>query len=257
MGLRSDLREVVVTELKFLAFRSVRPDMGRLRWHFLALGLASTSLAGIGRYWDAPAAHWWQYTGLGSVAYALFMAAFLWALIMPMEPKNWSYLNVLTFVGMTALPALLYAIPVEALGEPTLAFRLNNVFLLLVSLWRVGLLWCYLRRSARLNIIPAFFALALPLVLILAFLVIRHLQHSVFNDMSGNREQLYREAPDLAQLVVSNLGFYSILLCPLIVVGYLLCIAVIQHKNSRKANLLKRQESISEPPALLQSEEEV
>ena len=248
MGLRSDLREVVVTELKFLAFRSVRPDMKRLRWHFLALGLASTWFAGLGRYWDAPHAQWWQYAGLGSVVYTLFMAAFLWALIMPMEPKNWSYLNVLTFVGMTAPPALLYAIPVESLVEPTIAFQLNNVLLLVVSLWRVGLLWCYLRRSARLDFVPAFFALAFPLVLILAFLTIRHWQHNVFSGMSGNREELHREVTDITQLVISKMGFLSVLLCPLTFLGYAVSIARIGDQKANAAKLAKRQSTLPDLP---------
>jgi hypothetical protein len=105
MSIAADCREVLVTELKFLAFRPARPDVKRLRWHFLALGLVSSWLAGMGRYWDTPDAQWWQYAGLGSVVYTFFMATFLFALILlGLDGTNESsFREVLDFVEQSGL----------------------------------------------------------------------------------------------------------------------------------------------------------
>ena len=247
MGLRSDISEVLVTELKFLAFRSVRPDMKRLRWHFLALGLVSSWLVGVGRYWDVSDALWWQQAGLGSLVYTVFMSAFLWALVMAMQPENWTYLNVLTFVGMTAPPGLLYALPVESLLDTESAFAANQIFLLVVSLWRVALLWQFLRRSGRLARVPAFLALSFPLALIMAFITLRQLQASVMSGMSGNRGQQEREAPDIGQWIVGYVGQASIVFCPIIFIGYAITAAGIDSRKSREA---RQVDSNSGPPDL-------
>lgn len=234
MGLRSEFTEVLVTELKFLAFRPVRPDMKRLRWHFLALGLVSSWLAGLGRYWDTPDAQWWQYAGLGSVIYTLFMAAFLYALILPMRPGNRSYLGVLTFVGMTAPPAILYAIPVERFTDPYTSSQVNYGFLLVVATWRVALLWLYLRRSAQLPAIPALVALSLPLALILVVLAHMQLMSTVMEGMAGVRVE--QHTPNLAGELIVTLGGISFFLLPILVAAYI----VIAVKRDR---LLARESS--------------
>jgi hypothetical protein len=41
------------------------------------------------------------------------LAAILYLVVKPLRPANWTYSSVLIFVGLTALPGLLYAIPVE------------------------------------------------------------------------------------------------------------------------------------------------
>ena len=92
-------REVLITEAKFLALQSVKPDFERYGGHYLVLGLFSAWLAGVGRYWDNPRAEVWQVLGLGSIAYVFVMTLILWLLIKPLRPENWSYRSVLTFVG--------------------------------------------------------------------------------------------------------------------------------------------------------------
>lgn len=232
MGLRSNFSEVLATELKFLAFQSVRPDMKRLRWHFLALGLVSSWLAGLGRYWDTPEAQWWQYAGLGSIIYTLFMAAFLYALILPMQPRNWSYLNVLTFVGMTAPPAILYAIPVERFTDPYMASQVNYGFLVVVATWRVGLLWLYLRRSAQLSVAPAFFALTVPLALIMVVLAYFQLSQTIMEGMAGNRVD--HQPVNYAGKLIVWLGGGSILALPVLIVGYLVTAGRYEEERSRR-----------------------
>lgn len=232
MGLRSEFSEVLVTELKFLAFRPVRPDVKRLRWHFLVLGLVSSWLAGMGRYWDTSEAQWWQYAGLGSVVYTFFMATFLFALILPMHPRNWSYLNVLTFVGMTAPPAIFYAIPVERFTDPTTASQVNYGFLIVVATWRVGLLWLYLRRSAQLRIVPAMVALMLPLALMMVVLAYMQLSMTVMEGMAGIRTE---QPKNLAGEFIVSLGFISFWLTPFLGVGYIVCAAKAADRSNREA----------------------
>jgi len=247
VGLRSDFSEVLVTELKFLAFRSVRPDMKRLRWHFLALGLVSSWLAGVGRYWDTPDAQWWQYAGLGSVVYTLYMASFLCVLILPMRPKNWSYLGVLIFVGMTAPPAILYAIPVERFTDSYTASQVNYVFLLFVATWRVGLLWLYLRRSAQLAVIPAMVALMLPLALMMVVLGFMQLSVTVMEGMAGIRID---QPKNLAGELIVSLGRVSFWLLPFLGAGYIVCAArAADRSNKEAANAsMLRDELASSPP---------
>jgi hypothetical protein len=131
-------REILVTELKFLAFMRVRPDLSRLGNQHLGFALISAWLAGIGRYRDNPRADLWRYLGLGSVLYVFVMTALLWAIIKPLKPENWSYIGVVTFVGMTAPPALLYAIPVERIFTLGQAQIINAWLLAVAALWRVG-----------------------------------------------------------------------------------------------------------------------
>lgn len=234
MGYRSELAEVIGTEFRFLTFQRVRPDMRRLSWHFLALGLIASWMAGIGRYWDTPQAQWWQYGGLGSVVYTFFMAAFLWALVRPLRPENWSYFNVLTFVGMTAPPALLYAIPIERFADPYTSNAVNYAFLLIVATWRVGLLWVYLRRSARLSVVHAFFALTLPLSVILVFLGYLQLTQVVLEGMAGNRNGPH--PTNYAGQTVVFLGIGSLFSFPCLLLGYSICAVRLQKSAKRDYN---------------------
>src|SRR5687768_8039418 len=99
---------VVTAAARLLTFRLSHDDYLRLDRRHLGFGLATTWLAGIGRYWDHPDAHLLQYAGLGSVVYVVVLSLFLWLLIWPLRPANWRYERVLTFVTLTAPPALLY-----------------------------------------------------------------------------------------------------------------------------------------------------
>ena len=127
------------------------PDI-KAHWPaYLAWGLFTAWLAGIGRYWDHPSAGWWQYAGLGSVAYVFVLAFFLWVVVAPLRPRNWSFVGVLIFVTLTSLPALLYAIPVEKFMALEHAQAANVIFLAVVASWRVALLIVFLRRAAGLT----------------------------------------------------------------------------------------------------------
>lgn len=179
--------EILKVQFSFLVFRKIKPNLEKHQKEYFVMILFFTTIAGIGRYWDNPKAYWWQYMGLGSVIYLFIMSFLLWAIIYPLHPQNWSYRNVLIFVGMTSPPAILYAIPVErflSLGEARL---LNIYFLAIVAMWRVALLFNYLRFSAKLPKLCILVAGTLPIVLIIIGLTILNLEHVVFNIMGGLR----------------------------------------------------------------------
>lgn len=73
---KNDIYEVLNTEIKFLCFRSVKPDLFRLGNLYLAFGILTAWIAGIGRYWDNARADWWQHLGLGSVIYIFILPSF-------------------------------------------------------------------------------------------------------------------------------------------------------------------------------------
>jgi hypothetical protein len=219
MPLLADLSEVLKTEARLLAFRPVRPDMARLGHLYLGLGLASAWLAGIGRYWDNPRAELWQSLGLGSVAYVFVLAAVLWLIILPLRPKNWTYTGVLTFVGLTSPPALLYAIPVERIFSLDAAQTINVWFLAVVAIWRIALLFLYLRRSAGLGDLRIIVAGLLPLVLIVGALTALNLEHVVFRIMGGLAED-ERSANDAAYGILLLITTFSTFVAPVLLVVY-------------------------------------
>lgn len=174
---------------RLLTFRQPSAEIARRPGAYLALGFFFTLLAGMGRYWDNPRAHLWQKLGLGSVVYTFVLAAILWGLVRPLRPARWSYRNVLTFVTLTAPPALLYAIPVERFFVRQMAEDVNVAFLAIVAAWRVALLVLFLRRVAALSPLAVGVSATLPLTLIVGALAALNLEHVVFNFMAGNTSQ--------------------------------------------------------------------
>lgn len=227
------VREVIVTEARFLTFRPVKPDMIRLGNYYLILGLLTSWLAGIGRYWDNPRAELWQYMGLGSLAYIFVLALILWLIILPLRPENWSYKSVLIFVGMTAPPAILYAIPVERFFSLNTAQTMNVWFLAIVATWRVILLFLHLKRSAKLNGFAIFVAAVLPLAIIVTVLAMLNLEHVVFKIMAGLSED-ERSANDAAYTILLLLTYFSFLASPILLIAYITMI--IRRRKALKAN---------------------
>lgn len=220
MVFKDKIREVLITEIKFLVFKPVRPDFINLGNYYLAFGVLTAWLAGVGRYWDNPRAELWQYFGLGSLAYILILALILWLLIKPLRPENWSYKGVLTFVGMTSPPAILYAIPVERFFSLSTASTMNIWFLAIVAIWRVALYFRYLKYSAKLSGVTIVIALLLPLVLIIASLTFLNLEHVIFRIMAGLRED-EKTANDAAYYILVAITFFSTYVAPFLLLGYL------------------------------------
>lgn len=216
------LRRFARTQLRFLTFRSAPLGPGE-RSPFLACALAITWLAGIGRYWDHPDAAVWQYAGLGSVVYVFVLAAVLWVVGKPLEPRVWSYRDVLLFVCLTSLPALLYAIPVERFTSFSAARSLNFWFLATVALWRVALLLRHLAVTAGLGLGLAITTALLPLATIVIALSLLNLERATFDIMAGLREE-GGTTNDAAYDVVVSLSILSTLLFPFLLITYVIAV---------------------------------
>lgn len=210
---------VLSDALRVLTFRCPSAAIGSHWQAYLAFGLLFTWLAGVGRYWDNPRARLWQYLGLGSVAYVFCLALVLWLLLLPLKPKLWSYRNVLVFITLTALPAVLYAIPVERFMSLTAAQSANAWFLGVVATWRVALLLWFLRRFAGLPGLSVVVAALLPLALIVVTLSALNLEHVVFALMAGIRPE-QRSGNDLSYGIVTMLAFFSVLAAPVLLAAY-------------------------------------
>ncbi|MBA2662673.1 MAG: hypothetical protein H0U74_10290 [Bradymonadaceae bacterium] len=213
-----------------LTFRISRERLQALGNRHLALGLGSTWLVGIGRYWDDPGAKLLQHLGVGSLAYVFALAMLLFLLMWPLRPAAWSYRQVLTFVTLTSPPALLYAIPVEMVTDIPTASRINVWFLLLVASWRVALLFFYLARSARLSPLARTVTTLLPLMGIVVALSLLNLERAVFNIMGGLREST---AADAAYELVFYLSWLAYLAFPFVAAVYAIIVfnAWQQHKT--------------------------
>jgi hypothetical protein len=196
----------------------------RTHWRaYFVFGLVFTWVAGIGRYWDNPRAGVWQHIGLGSVAYVFVLAMFIWLLLAPLRPKNWSYKNVLLFLTLTAPPALLYAIPVEKFMTLENARTTNVWFLAIVSVWRVALLVRFLHRTGGLSAGATAVAALLPITIIMLVITELNLEHVVFSFMGGLRDE-QRTGNDDAFMVVFILSIYSLLAAPVLLIAYFVCI---------------------------------
>ena len=222
-------RDILRTQLKFLLFRSVRISTAEDFRPWLLYVLAVTWLVGIGRYWDHPSAHLWQYLGLGSVFYIFGLSWLLYIVVKPLRPENWNYRSVLIFVGLTSLPAALYAVPVERFMDLDAAKSVNAWFLGFVAAWRVALLLRFLNKSARLNWFVVLTVSVMLLSGIVVTLSILNLEHVVFDIMAGIREET-AGPNDLAYLIVLELTFYSVLAFPATLLAYVVAIGLRRGK---------------------------
>ncbi len=219
LGVNLTLRDILKTQFDFLLFRPVRISLSRNLRSWLTYVLIVTWVVGIGRYWDHPSAASWQYIGLGSIAYIFSLSALLFLVVWPLRPANWEFRGVLVFVGLTSLPALLYAIPVERFVDLGVAKTINAWFLAIVAAWRVALLLRYLHLSAKLGWIPVSIVTVLLLSGIVVTLSLLNLEHVVFDLMAGIGEE-NASANDVAYLIVVSLAFLSIYAFPIALVAY-------------------------------------
>jgi hypothetical protein len=171
-----------------LFFKMTREEFDSFNNSHLKFGIFCTWIVGMGRWWDDPGANILQHLGLGSVVYIFVLSALIWLLILPLKPRAWSYRHVLTFVSLTSIPALLYAIPVERFTSLDLAITLNVWFLAVVALWRVLLFFFYLARYAGLSWFRRLVVGLLPLSAIVSSLFFLNLHRVVFNIMGGLRD---------------------------------------------------------------------
>ena len=224
-------RAVVTTSLRLIFFRASQSELIQVNRRHLALGLICTWLVGMGRYWDNPRVGWLQHLGVGSIVYVFILALFLWLIIWPLRPRNWSYFRVLTFVSLVSPPAILYAIPVERFVSLDTANSVNAIFLAIVAIWRVALLIFFLKRLGELDWFSIVVATLLPLTLIVVTLTVLNLDQVVFNIMGGRHDP---SPNDAAYLILVLLSWLSIYLFIPLVVAYAI-IAAFRRTASRES----------------------
>ncbi|MDJ0938483.1 MAG: hypothetical protein QNJ00_01835 [Woeseiaceae bacterium] len=228
-------RNIIETQLRFLFFRPIRVSLQGDFAQWLGYVLVVTWLVGVGRYWDHPSAMTFQYLGLGSVAYIFSLATLVFLVVWPLGPANWSFHGVVVFVGLTSLPALLYAIPVERFMSLERAQAANAGFLAIVALWRVALFLRYLHTVALLHWFVVLTVATLLLSGIVFALALLNLEHVVFDLMAGIRPE-DASPNDTAYLIVFGLAFWSLFAFPAAAVVYLGCIVYrVTSKPGRRA----------------------
>jgi hypothetical protein len=221
------------TAVRLLTFRLTQEEFLKLGGRHLVFGLVCAWLAGMGRYWDDPGAHLLQRLGVGSVIYVFALSVFLWLLIWPLRPQNWSYRNAVTFVSLVAPPAILYAIPVEQWFTLRAAININILFLAIVAMWRVALLVFYLRRYAGLEPLAVGIAALLPLTVIVVTLTALNLERAVFEVMAGiGRVPTANDGAYFVLILLSSLSFFLFL--PLLMGYVVLVIAALRKKRAQE-----------------------
>ncbi|MCC2668174.1 MAG: hypothetical protein K0Q72_645 [Armatimonadetes bacterium] len=196
---------------RLLTFRASGTELENLGPRHLALGLFCTWIVGMGRWWDDPEAGMLQHLGGGSLIYVLLLAGVLWLVVLPLRPRKWSYRGVLTYVSLTAAPALLYAIPVERWLEVTTAAQLNLGFLVVVAVWRVWLWVAYVRRTTGLSGWDTFASLGLPLMAVIVALTFLNLERGVIQIMAGLRAPTAEDMVGEAIFILGALSVYGVI----------------------------------------------
>lgn len=179
------LKQLLIAQRQLLLFRCQSFEVPDPGWPSFLFVLVITWLTGIGRYWDHPDASLFQHSGLGSVIYLLVMSTILYLVIAPAAPLRITWPMLFLFVGMTSLPGLLYAIPVEQFLSTETAAAMNLRFLLIVAVWRVLLLLYFCRMAAGLSRFGSLVTAILPLSTIMVLLAAFSLEHVTFDLMAG------------------------------------------------------------------------
>lgn len=210
---------------RVLSFRLRREDVDAFDWRCLVFGLLWVWGVGMGRHWDATDATWVQYLGLGSLVYTVFLAGFLWLLAMPVVRRPISYFQTLTFVAMTAPPAMLYAIPVDWWVDAPTTVALSGWTLLFVAVYRVAMLGVFFIRAGGLPLLPAGVLTLAPITLIMVGLALSRFSTVIARGMAGidapppTPEEVVVERFDN---IIINLGTVALYAAPLVAIAYVL-----------------------------------
>lgn len=216
------MRTILADFVRFAFFKPLQGDVGARSTAYLVTGLSITWIVGFGRTWDFETAPLWLRTGLHSVAYALVLAALIWAVTLALRPARWTYRNVLLMVTMTALPGLIYAIPVERILPADAARGVNLIFLLIVASWRMALFYRFLRKVALLPPGATLVAWLLPPALIAAPLSAFGMLDAVMRGMSGIQGPAQPgEIPEVAIILLALATWLAlpVLLCAFVVIA--------------------------------------
>lgn len=154
----------------------------------LVFGLLCCWVVGIGRWWDDPHANLILHTGIVSVLYPFVLGTLLWLFMWPLRPGKWSYIRLVTYISMTAPPAILYAIPVEQFFAIKTAMDINAWFLVVVALWRLTMLLTYTIKATDLGVLESIAGSYGPIFAIVLILTELNLHKVVFDVMMGARQ---------------------------------------------------------------------
>lgn len=216
---------------RLLTFKLTRNEMLEFNNKHLLAGIIGSWIVGMGRYWDDTKASLLQHLGLGSVIYIFALAGFIWIILLPFKIEKWSYKTVLTFIALTSFPAIFYAIPVERFFSISTANSMNVWFLAIVALWRLCLLYYFLKHFTRLSVGNIVTVTFMPICLIISVLTMLNLHNVVFEVMGGIRNPSPHDSSYLVLMLLTGLSM--ILAIPLLV-AYGLGIYESRKKN-RKA----------------------
>jgi hypothetical protein len=219
---------VIRTIFRLLTFKITREEMLQFNVRHFIAGLFGTWVVGMGRYWDDPRAGLLQHSGIGSVVYIFILASFIWLIVLPFFPAGWTYFKVLIFISLTSFPAILYAIPVEKFFPLQTANTVNVWFLAIVAIWRLGLLYYFLRHFAGLRSGNILAVTLMPICLIISVLTMLNLDKVVFDIMAGIRNP---SPHDDSYMVLMVLTFLSVILAPFLLILY--GIGIYQRYKSR------------------------
>ncbi|HYI13267.1 MAG TPA: hypothetical protein VEK57_29745 [Thermoanaerobaculia bacterium] len=209
---------------RVLSGRFTARDIDATTARHLIAGLLFTWAAGVGRYWDSPRASTLQHLGLGSIVYVLALSAFLWLLLLPLRPRRWPFVRLLTFICAVSPPAVLYAIPVEQFLSLAGARRANVWFLAIVATWRVALYLIFLIRYAGFRNLRLAVAALLPLTIIIAGLTALNLEKAVFDLMAGLHPS--GTSADSAYQILFLLTLISVRLAPVLALLYIAAVGM-------------------------------
>jgi hypothetical protein len=225
---------------RLLILRITREEILQFNWKYFIVGLIGTWIVGIGRYWDDEGATTLQHFGLGSVIYIFLLALFIWLIIKPFLIAKWSYFTVLTFISLTSFPAIFYAIPVERFYSLDTANSMNVWFLAIVAVWRLCMLYYFLKVFTRLSVNNIIIVTLMPICLIITTLTILNLHRVVFDMMGGRRNTTPHD--DAYGVLVFLTGISAILTLPLLI-AYV--VGIYNSRQRKKRELHAAQHRIS------------
>lgn len=202
-----------------LTFRLRRSDIERFDWRCLLLGMLLVWLVGAGRSWDALEAGLFDRLGLASLIYAPCLAGLLWAVARPIASRPPNYFQTLTFVAMTAPPAIVYAIPFQLWTATERAVELNAWALAFVAAYRVAMLVVFYRRATELSWLATGVLTVVPLNLIAVVLALLRVPAVVARSMAGIRDE--PTAAEQMDAIIAGIGILSFFAIPVVLLVYL------------------------------------
>jgi Yip1 domain len=220
---------ILRTTLRLLTFKTSREEILNFNKNHFIVGLLGTWLVGMGRYWDDDKANLIQHLGLGSVIYIFVLSAFIWLILKPFYIDQWHYFIILTFISLTSFPAIFYAIPVERFFSIQTANTMNVWFLAIVALWRLSLLYYFIKHFTGLSSGNILTVTLMPICLIISILTLLNLHRVVFDVMGGMRNPTAHDSSYFVLLILTGVSMF---LCIPLLIAY--GIGIYNRQKNRK-----------------------